>query len=132
MDEGSYARKLGRALASYAEAGNEAPAAGPPAAVPHASALAPSQPTSAPVPPSHLACTLTGHTNQVLGVAFSPDGRLLATASIDTTAKVWDPATGDCLRTLTGHAEPVDGVAFSPDGRLLATASIDRTAKVWS
>jgi hypothetical protein len=58
MDEGSYARKLGRALASYAEAGNEAPAAGPPAAVPHASAPAPSQPTPAPVPPSHLACTL--------------------------------------------------------------------------
>jgi WD40 repeat protein len=65
-------------------------------------------------------------------VAFSPDGRLLATASIDSTARVWDPATGDCLRTLTGHAESVDGVAFSPDGRLLATASIDRTAKVWN
>ena len=48
--------------------------------------------------------TLTGHTNWVYGVAFSPDGRLLATASADKTARLWDPATGERLRTLTGHA----------------------------
>ena len=65
----------------------------------------------------------------VLGVAFSPDGRLLATA---VAARLWDPATGDSLRTLTGHAGPVLGVAFSPDGRLLATASGDKTARVWN
>jgi WD40 repeat protein len=64
-------------------------------------------------------------------VAFSPDGRLLATVGRDTTARVWDSATGQQLRTLTGHDAEVEGVAFSPDGRLLATASDDRTARVW-
>ena len=65
------------------------------------------------------------------GVAFSPDGRLLATGSADKTARLWDPATGECLRTLAGHDRGVFGVAFSPDGRLLATGSWDNTARLW-
>ncbi len=83
-----------------------------------------------PVPPSQLARTLT-HTSWVAGVAFSPDGRLLATASNDATARVWDPATGNCLRTLTGHTHVVYDVAFSPEAALLATGSGDQTARVW-
>jgi WD40 repeat protein len=81
--------------------------------------------------------TLTGHDGEVWGVAFSPDGRLLATASYDKKARAWDPATGEHLRTLTGHdgwvrrTGRVLGVAFSPDGRLLATASDDKKARAW-
>ena len=75
---------------------------------------------------------LWGHTGNVFGIAFSPDGKHLATGSPeDNTAKVWDVATGEVLITLTGHEDGVFSVAFSTDGTRLATTSWDRTAKVW-
>jgi WD40 repeat protein len=80
--------------------------------------------------PSRPARSL-GHARGLTGVTFSPDGRLLATVSYDKTARLWNPATGQCLHTLTGHTEWVTGVTFSPDGRLLATRSQDRTVRVW-
>ena len=64
-------------------------------------------------------------------VAFSPDGETLATASTDTTVKLWSKA-GEDLQTLQGHGDGVLSVAFSPDGETLATASVDNTVKLWS
>jgi WD40 repeat protein len=64
-------------------------------------------------------------------VAFSPDGRQLASASFDRTVKLWDTASGKELRTFGGHSDPVPSVAFSPDGRRLASGSADGSAKLW-
>jgi WD40 repeat protein len=75
--------------------------------------------------------SLQGHTGPVESVAFSPDGKRLASASKDGTVKVWDAATGQEILTLKGHTDQVLSVAFSPDGKRLASASADGTVKVW-
>jgi WD40 repeat protein len=65
-----------------------------------------------------------------MSVCFSPDGRRLASASLDKTVKVWDAASGQETATLRGHTDSITSVCFSPDGKCLASASNDQTVKV--
>jgi hypothetical protein len=81
---------------------------------------------------------LVGHEGWVPVVTFSPDGKWIATASLDLTARVWDAETGDTLVTLKGHddtpskiAVGVWGVAFSPDGKRVATGASDAAVILW-
>jgi WD40 repeat protein len=76
--------------------------------------------------------TLSGHTAGVFGVAFSPDGEQIATASGDKTAMVRDASSGKKLFSLFGHSDGVSCVAFSPDGKRIATASIDKAVRIYT
>jgi WD40 repeat protein len=84
------------------------------------------------------------HAGWVRYVAFSPDGRSIATASYDRSIKIWDVTnqnprllgevedfnSGICAQTLIGHQQPVSSIAFSPDGQQLVSSSFDKTIKL--
>lgn len=74
---------------------------------------------------------LHGHAGTINRIAWSPDGRFLASPSWDKTIRVWDVASGECVIVLEGHKEVVWSVEWSPDGRRLASGSGDNTIHIW-
>ncbi|CAF1025999.1 unnamed protein product [Rotaria sordida] len=83
---------------------------------------------------------LQAHNKEIYTIKWSPTGPgtmnpnatlLLASASFDSTVRLWDVERGLCQSTLVKHSEPVYSVAFSPDGRLLATGSFDKAIHIW-
>ncbi len=84
------------------------------------------------IPPGFiLRHTLRGHSDWIGRIAWSPDGKILASPSVDQTIRLWDAQTGQHLRTLEGHSNSVISVAWSPDGKTLASGADDKTIRFW-
>ena len=81
-------------------------------------------------PPNHF--TYHGHTAYVSGLAWSPDGKRIASASGDGTVQVWDALNGGHVLTYRGHSSDALSVGWSPDGKYLASGGLDTTVQVWN
>jgi hypothetical protein len=79
-----------------------------------------------------LVQTLRGHTSSILKVAFSPDGRTLASSSVDETVRLWQTSDGNGIRVLTGYTDFIYALAFSPDGKTLASGGGDNAIRLWN
>lgn len=71
------------------------------------------------------------HSGWIPAIQFSPDGKLVASGGVDYKVKLWNVATGECIRTFDGHQNEVWAIAFSPDGKMLASGSDDSSIKLW-
>ena len=74
---------------------------------------------------------MRGHTSRVHSITFSPDGKLLASSSMDKTIRLWNVISGEELAVIDDHNDYVDPLAFSPEGNLLASGGYDKTIRIW-
>src|SRR3954470_24952712 len=80
-------------------------------------------------PPSPL--EIDAHRSEIWSIAFSPDGKQLASASKDRSIKLWDAGTGAAIGSLEGHGSDVLRIAWSPDGKYLVSGGGDGTIRIW-
>ena len=71
------------------------------------------------------------HVQQVIQVAFSPNGQMLVSGGYDAIVKLWDLQTGECISILAGHHNWIRSVLFTPDGQTIVSGSQDQTIKLW-
>jgi len=74
---------------------------------------------------------LSGHSDRVYSVSFSPDGSRIVSGSSDRSMRVWDVASGEEVTQLSDHNGRVWSVSFSPDGERIVSSGLDRTVRVW-